>query len=388
MINFNNFTFNKSALPADLSKKNEFYSDLELQFYEEIVKSEAAKEYFSQYNSNVIESFIKSYASKKVHLVQCSEYYERLYLEKETTYLNYQKKAENILMAILQKKLFNMQLLWRAGKMNIDGIDIAYDFQFWGKYITACPFISPITKNEVEMMKDYLMRDHNADQFDHNSQISWQDYDTFMAKNKIGLSEEMPVWYEFCDIRMGTGNLLILPNHKGEKEEFYLNLNREEIQKHNPPKIYPKIDAKPVICGYGKDLINFSRHFESDNYFIELFKYYDFYEENENKDPNYDDISEAIDHLFSADRPVYFSSHLNWDKAIIDAVNKYSNTRIVELIDFVYEEYMLMKELGISKCKTHEKIKEAYEKDLIVRIFRESILKGRILNNEPADFNY
>lgn len=388
MMNFNNFTFNKSSVPEDQNKKNDFFKDLEQQFYEEIITSKVAQEYFSQYNSNVIDSFIKSYVSKKVHLVQCYEYYERLYLEKETTDLNYQKKAENLLMAILQKKLFNLQLLWRAGKMDIDGIDMSYDFQFWGKYISSCPFIMQIAENEVEMIKEYLLLDNDVDQFDRYSSISWQDYDRIMAKDKRGLPLEMPDWYEFYDIRMGSGKLLILPNYKGAKEEFYLNLNHEEIRKKNPPKTNYQIDPKPIICGYGKDLIDFSRYFESDKYFIELFRYYDFYEEKENRDPNFDDINEAIELLFTSDRPVYFSNQLNWDKAIIDSAKRYSNTRIVESIDFVYEEYLMMKELGISKYKSKEKIKETYDKDMIVRLYRESILRGRVLNGEPADFNY
>lgn len=104
----------------DLSKKVQFFKDLQQQFYEEISASEEAKEYFSKYYPSSVDSFIKSYASKKVHLAQCYEYYERLYSEKETANLDYQKKAENMLIAILQKKLFNIQLQWRAGKIDID----------------------------------------------------------------------------------------------------------------------------------------------------------------------------------------------------------------------------------------------------------------------------
>lgn len=272
--------------------------------------------------------------------------------------------------------------------MDIDGIDMSYDFQFWGKYVGSCPFISQITENEVEMIKEFLLLDNDVDQFELYSNISWQDYDSMMAKDKRGLPLEMPEWYEFYDMRMGSGTLLILPNHKGAKEEYYLNLNREENRKKSPPNSYSPVDPRPIICGYGKDLIDFSRYYESDKYFIELFKYYAFYEKNENRDPNFDDITEAIELLFTADRPVYFSRNLNWDKAIMDAAKKYSNTRIVELVDFVYEEYLLMNDLGISKYKSKEKIKEAYKQDMIVRLYRESILNGRRLNGEPADFNY
>jgi hypothetical protein len=143
-----------------------------------------------------------------------------------------------------------------------------------------------------------------------------------------------------------------------------------------------------MIIGYGRDITDFAQYFESDKYFIELFKYYSFYQEIGNRDPNGEDISEAIEILFNADRPIHFQSHLNWDKAILEAVRRYSNTRIVEAIDFVFEQYNLMKDLRISTYENEETIREEYEKDMIIGIYRDAILKGRVLNGEPADFNY
>jgi hypothetical protein len=388
MLNFSNFKFNKSSVPEDPVKKNEFYKDLEQQFIEEINASESAKEYFSSYSDYSIKSFIKSYASRKVHLAQCYDYYERLYFNKENSDLNYQKQAEKVLFTILQKKLFNIQLLWRAGKMDIHEIATSFDFQFWEKHIASCPFVPSITENEVELIKDYLLQNSNTKQPEDYRDTSWQDYDSIMAKDERGLPIEMPDWYEFYDLRMGTGQLLLLPNDKGAKEEFYMALYRQEILRKNPPKDNSPVDPKPGIYGLGKEFVDFSRYYETDKYFIELFKYYDFSIEEDYRDPNYDDIKTAIQVLFSADRSVYFSKHLNWDKAIIDAVNRYTTIRIVESIDFVYEDYKMMRELGISKYESKEVIRAEYEKESIAAIYRDYILRGRILNGEPADFNY
>ena len=388
MINFDHFTFNKAVLPTDASKINEFFQELEQTFYTELVNSKRAKEYLKNYSSYSIDGFIKSYASKKAHLAQCYDFYQQTYLEKESTDLGYQKKAEDLLLAILQKKLFNMQLLWRAGDLEIDGIEICYDFQFWEKYIASCPFINPITENEVEMAKDFLLLDSEVDQFERYSGVSWQDYDDNMARDEHGNLRDMPEWYDFYDRRMGTDILLLLPNYKGAREEFYMTLTCEENKKNNPSKNEYKVDKKQVIIGYGRDITDFAQYFESDKYFIELFKYYSFYQEMENRDPNGDDIREAIEILFTADRPVYFPSHLNWDQAIIETARRYSNTRIVEAIDFVFEQYNLMKDLGISKYEPIEKIKEEYKKDMIVGIYKDSILKGRVLNGESRNFKY
>lgn len=388
MINFKHFSFNKAFIPADADKKGEFFKDLERKFYAELVTSQRARVYLQNYCSYSIDSFLKSYASKKAHLAQCYEFYQQIYLEKENADLGYQKKAENLLMAILQKKLFNMQLLWRARQMDIEGIQICYDFQFWEKHIASCPFIPPITETEIEMIKDYLLLDNDADQFERYSGISWQDYDTNMIRDEQGLLGEMPDWYEFYDLRMGTGTLLLLPNPKGDREEFYLNLTRIENRKTNPSKFEYRADYKPIIIGYGKDLIEFAQHFESDKYFIELFKYYNFYQDLESQDPNRDDIRAAVEILFTADRPVHFSPDLNWDKSIVKTAKRYYNTRILEALDFVFEQYNLMKDLGISKYSNLNKIKDEYQNDIILGIYRDSILKGRQLNGEPCDFNY
>jgi hypothetical protein len=388
MINFDHFAYNKTILPEEANIKTKFFEELEQIFYKELIHSEKAIEYFKNYSSFSIEGFMKSYASKKAHLVQCYEFYQQTYLEKETTDLGYQKKAEDLLMSILQKKLFNMQLLWRAGKLDIDGIQLCYDFQFWEKYIASCPFIDPITDSEVEMIKDFLMLSSEEDQFEHYNGVSWQDYDGNMIRDEHGVLQDMPEWYDFYDMRMGTDTLLLLPNHKGAREEFYMGLTREENRKNNPPKNEFKVDPKPIIIGYGRDITDFAQYFESDKYFIELFKYYSFYQEMENRNPNGEDIREALDILFNADRPIHFLPHLNWDQAIMEASRRYSNTRTIETIDFVFEQYNLMKDLGISHYENTEKIKEEYEKDMIIGIYRDSILKGRVINGEPPDFNY
>ena len=134
MINFDQFSYNKSTFPADEFERKQFFKKLEQTFYEEIKSSAVAKEYFSNYSDYSVESFVKTYASRKSHLVQCYEFYSGAYHEKEISELKFQKSAEEMLGLILQKKLFNMQLLWRAGQLEIEEIVISYDFQFWEKH--------------------------------------------------------------------------------------------------------------------------------------------------------------------------------------------------------------------------------------------------------------
>ncbi len=388
MINFDDFIYNKALVPSDAKEKTEFYKSLEQKFCDEIANSDAAKEYFKQFNPTSIDGFIKSIARQKISLVQSYEYYERLYNEKETLELGFQDQAEEMLEIILQKKLFNMQLLWRAGKLNIEGVDIAYDFEFWESNIASCPFVAPIEEHEVEILKDFLLHSNDYDEMLDHSYTSLQDYDSIMEKDKNGLPDDMPAWYDFYDMRMGTGALLILPNHKGAKEDYYMECSRKASKRDNPPTTAAApVDQRPYLYGFGEELTKYINTCETDAYFIELFKYYDFVN-NKNNIRSEDDITLAIDTLLNADRPVYMSGHLPWDEAILEAANKYKATKIAEALDSAYEEYLLRRDLGISGNQTTAEIYANNHKDTICQLYRKGILNGRKFCGEPEDFNY
>ncbi len=388
MINFDDFIYNKTQVPQNANEKSEFFKNLEQQFQDEVANSEVAKEYFKQFNESSISGFIKSFAHQKASLAQSYEYYERLYNETETRELGFQNKAEEMLEAILQKKLFNMQLLWRAGKLKIEGVDIGYDFQFWESHITSCPFVAPIEEHEVEILRDFLLHSNDCDEMVQHSYISWQDYDSIMEKDENGLPENMPAWYDFYDMRMGTGALLILPDHKGAKEEFYLELNREAMRKENPEKPNPTpVDSRPTLFGFEEEFTKFANSCETDDHFVELFKYFDYAIKKRNSRFD-EDVEYAIETLSNADRPVYMSAHLKWDEAIIEAANKYRATKIAEALDPAYEEYLLRRSLGISGNQTTEELRGINSRDSICKMYRTAILNGRKFGGEPADFNY
>ena len=70
MINFDDFIYNKALIPDDAKEKKEFFKNLEQKFCDEIANSEAAKEYFKQFNPTSIDGFIKSIAHQKLSLAQ------------------------------------------------------------------------------------------------------------------------------------------------------------------------------------------------------------------------------------------------------------------------------------------------------------------------------
>ena len=393
MVGFDDFEYNKELFPKDEEENRLYFKQLQAKFIEEINNSEKAKEFFKKYREDSIESFVKYYVHHKAMLVQYYDYYNRLYEEFEHYDHQYQKKAEHALLAILQKKLFNMQILWRANQLKINGIEMGYDFQFWERHIKSCPFIPPIEEHEKDLMKQYLQNTDNLENDFFDSHFFWwQDYYELTQKYDDDSMDNMIDWYEYYDSILGTGALLNLPNIRYDLEEFYMNLAREErkkeFEKNNAASNPVKIDKRKSLHSFGYDFFKFAKYYETDKHFLQLFRASEYNHKKDDRDPPPEAIEHAIDILETADRKVYLPSHLNWDEAIIAGANKYVNTKIAESLDAAYDEYKMLIELGMFADKSEEEIKKLYEKDDIVKMYRNSILMGRRLNGEPEDFNF
>ncbi len=393
MVGFDDFEYNKELFPKDEDENRLYFKQLNAKFVEEINNSEKAKEFFKNYREDSVGSFVKYYVNHKTMLVQYYDYYNRLYEEFEHYDHKYQKKAEYVLLAILQKKLFNMQILWRANQLKIDGIEMCFDFQFWEKYIKSCPFVPPIEEHEKDLMKQYLksIDEQENDIFDSHF-FWWQDYHELTRKYDDDSMDNMLDWYEYYDSMLGTGALLSLPDERDKLEEFYMDLarqeRRKEFEKTAAASKPVKIDNRKSLFSFGSDFYEFAKYYETDKHFQQLFKASEYNYNKDDRDPPPEAIEHAIEILETADRKVYLPSHLNWDEAIIAGANKYVNTKIAESLDAAYDEYKMLIELGMFADKTEEEIKKLYEEDDIVKMYRNSILTGRRLNGEPEDFNF
>jgi hypothetical protein len=392
MLEFDGFIYHESRIPKE---QPDFFKDLEKKFSDEITQSPKAKAYFEKFKTSGVEYFIRSYARTKTNLVKYYQSYNSKYREYEEYEYNFHKRAERALYLILQKKLFNMQLKWRAGQLKFEsnlkdlsapGLDVCVDFIFWESHIASCPFIEPITGHEKDIMKEYLMtvvpNRYGSDIDDRYGE--WQRYYEIMEKDENGDFNNMPDWYEFYDLRTGTGLLLLLPDLRGKKEDFYCDLGAEKQASIAPVPV--EEDNRPGLFGYGQDIIDFAGVYETDKYFVQLFKGYEVEYRENNRQVTPEEIRYAIEDLASADRVVTLPAHLNWDEAIVYAAKKYVNTKTAEALDIVYDEYLMRHELGIKSIEDNSELSDFYM-DLSRKV-KEAVLKGRVKNGEPADFDY
>ena len=387
MLNFNNFAYHKISIPDNAAEKKTFLEDLKQKFVTEMKESQVCCDYLKQFNPNSTERFMNDYAEKKVSFLESFDYLMRIYNQEENE--KYLVKAREVLSHILQKKLFNLQLQWRAGLVDFDEIQTSYDFNFWEKHVEYCPFIPPITNNELELMKKYLIMNFFSS-FD-DADIG-QIYFSLMEKDEEGLYPNMPDWYDFYDSMFGNGQLLLLPNIKGDKEQHYLDIayaaNNKEIEeqnKNNPPTPYI-----PSIHAFYTDLYNFVEQCEQDEYFKTLFNIWhrETYPEFYDKEYDREFVDSAIDVLESADRPITLPQGVVWHQAIINAAERYTTDRILEALDPVYEEYATLVDLGITKRYTPEEEQQARESTYYFKSATDMILKGRELCGEPRNFDF
>lgn len=388
-MNFEDFTYNTSNVPKNYDQKTIFFEELKNKFYGEIKKNRYLHNYFDTYNTDSVESFMLNYATKKAHLAENYSYYiNEIYQYKELEYREITEKTFNL---ILQKKLWNMQLQWRANQIDIKEIRVTWDFLFWSRNISSCPFLPKVTASEVEILKQFLSDSSFMNQTD-GWYYNWQNYDELMYKDEDD-DISLPEWYEFYDNHMGTGLLLQLPNLRGEKEDYYGDIGRqyflEKSKKEikDPPPTYAEIP--PHIFSDSKEMLKFAQTFEEDKHFVELFNlnnelYNQRSTENEISDF---EIDKAIDLLKEAEFPVQINGGSDWRKAIVQCSQQYLNSIVINEIDTVFEEYKMLSEIGLSK-NDNESILNEYDNDSLTDIIIRNVLKGRELCGEPPTLDY
>ncbi len=351
------------------------------QWHNEMMASEAIRNYLNQYSERSAENFVDQYIFYKNLWYKHGELYGRL---QENEALRFDTAARKYLTYIQQKKLFDLQCNWRAGNLQISGVDICWDFLVWGDDILNCPFIEPITEDDLELCSQYLYK-FNGQTDEYWSGTNWQEYESIKMGYETDNEEgEYPDFYEFIDERKGTGLLLQLPDLKGSKEEFYRTLvfaARREADAASQDTQEPPIqkEEKPFLFLHATDeLERFVMTFESKE-MRRLYKSYTW--QNRNRDAM-ESVYQNIEFLISADEDIPVEANHNWMNAIELAVQKCKARKTAESLAAAWEQYMINIQTGIAFPKErqiHEELRDQVA---------EQILTGRKLNGEPADFNF
>lgn len=357
---------------------------------DELRNNPVIQQYFSKFDKNSVDGFIRNYAVKKsVYVTQGPV----IINSREQQELKFKVLAEEALWSIQQKKLFNLQCQWRAEQIKLKGIEHSAQFFLLSANIQHCPYITPISRVELDLYINYLESGNVGNLYWLDS---WQDYESFKSdhlhfidaddSDRNMMATRIPAWYSFYDYHMGTDILMTLPDTRGEKEKKYRSLARkhqsQEIKKQNLTR---KHDRRPFINPFDNNVIeNFINEFEDKK----LFKYFKAVEGFNNKLEANIDVEEAINTLKQACEAISLNSSEDWREAIIESAKNFELKQIASILPVVFQEYHFRRESGINYSLSEIDKKKTESAFQLCETTRKQILLGRMLSGEQEDFNF
>jgi len=339
------------------------------------------------YNSSSVDRFIKEYARTKVNILEWGPKKEE-WSENDETQWN--DSAYEALIQIQQKKLFDLQCLWRAGNIDIKEILISNDFNTWEHDVMNCPFVPPVTRQEIDLYIQYLLSNNYEDEAEV-SMVRWQNYDDMKdAYNNDDADVNFPEWYDFYNSRMGTGVYLTFPDIRGDQEHFYRKLSHEydSVVKLAEKQQTPPSSAEqrlPMLWSSDKAQLKWFVYTFEDKETQELAELSNAFMDIDDYDFNWENDKDL---LLSLTEPVPVLPWYNWREALHRAANMYKRNKIVQAMPLAYESYCIRREAGIPfETNSHDDSWKDIKKD-VRQIIIDQIIEGRVLNGEPPDLNF
>lgn len=357
----------------------------EEQLRKEMAGNVAMQAWFKNFDDYQVDGFLSMYVThKKMWLEYAANYIN----DQEEAPIRWVNKASEHLPIIQQKKLFDLQCQWRAEKLDLPGIIICADFRVWEYDILNCPFLEPISREDIDLYAEYLLHENPDTGCLAGGDENWQEYDEIIdAYNTDNEHCNFPEWYDFYNARRGTAMYMTLPDIRGQKEEAYEDLARKQQQEErekDPAYVEPApYDPSKFLSYYDEHRRNwFVKTFETKEV-QELYATWEWKHRNSEME---EDLEYYIDVLMDADEPVAMPANYNWQDAIKQAANSFVNKKTAEALPEAWEQYMMKKQMNIAFSSETELLHKSF---LNLKKFREDmILLGRKLCCEPEDFNF
>lgn len=361
---------------------------IRLQTEQELRTNPVYHDFFQQFNAASVESFIRSYARRKAFYLTRG----RAYLVQEDPHMfRYKSLAEECIWAIQQKKLFNMQCQWRAEQVRLKGVEHSSQFQFLGSNIQHCPYITPVSKVELDLFIRFLKSDRASLDVNYDD---WQDYEAIKAEYQSGViptidgeyEQQIPAWYRFYDSYMGTSALLDLPDVRGEKEKRYRSIARqrqlEQIKLHGCTR---ELDERPYLSVHDAAVFeSFAMEFEDPH----TLRYCKAVESFQRQLEEQLDLDQALEKLRSAHVTISIKANADWKSAIVEAARQFEFGQIASMLPAVLEEYHFRLENGINFPQSLMDKKRSEQAFIVCENAKRQILDGRKILGEPENMRF
>ena len=279
-------------------------------------------------------------------------------------------EANERMWEIQQKKLFNLQCEWRAGLLDLPGVETGAEFAAWGNDITRCPLLSPISPDDVALYRAYLLSDDCVDVgADVMGQPNWQEYDLFRQWHRLeeagsdspghdlgqhlpaGMQDSFgnlfnllfryPEWYAYYDLYRGTGPLLRLPDERGAAPS-------PALPAESPPPETPPGPPEPALRHLNADDLKLSetliKRFESRKV-LGFMRALEFQPE---QDAKTEATYAVYEELGEAREPVPVAAGYDWRECLRLAQVAHEKRTLAGALPAVYRDYCLREQTGIA----------------------------------------
>ena len=356
--------------------------------YRELVAELRQNEYIQKlvegYHPMCLQNIIDDYAQKKLYWMEWGEQSKDWVRHVDEEWI---EDAHARLEEIQQKKLFDLQCRWRAETITLPKIRVSDDFEKWSKNILNCPFLSPITPEEMAMYEQYI-RSNNFEE--RTFKEDWQNYDEIKEAYQDENSYcEVPEWYDFHNSCTGASTFLLLPDIRGQKEGFYITLVRESdkrlIEQKSKTVSTPQAPAetRPFLKYHENNFLAWFVKTFDDAETQELFsKSWDnIYKNNNDDDGEWEDWETMVTELNSAEKPFPMQPWHDWRDALRRTHLEFKKEMLLLAMPIAYEQYLTTIELGLGFAQPDE---DPFEDNW----YADMILEGRVLNKEPKNFKF
>lgn len=387
----------KEPLPDDFMNeqinRNKDAIELSNKIIHELTTKKKYKKYFEQYNPESVKHFIRSYAFYKSNLYAIGPTYK--YLDESHKSI-FKDKAKEYLHLIQQEKLVRLQFEWNKETMKLEGIECNPDFYYYYEFPFECPFLPPITKDEIDDLYFFLMSDEfyshefNSDQrYSSLFEETFRQFEDVYVFDDDDQNEGLPKYHYFLMEKYRLKPLLSDSLIRAKKENIYINMGREELRnfymkqgeemKKNPRKDY---DYRPQLRIYNHEILRkFIAAFEKP----EILKYYDvMYRERKKGDDGA--TNSAIHYLEKVKEQVTVIANDNWRTGIIEAAEKNKREKAARALYEVFDTYQKHIETKKTPFIKKENPGQTLSKSKVYH--RRNLLRGRELAGEPRDFNF
>lgn len=364
---------------------NETQSDKE-QLIASWLANPTAKAWLDRFQSADVPNFLENYYEKRKMWLT---YGKNRAKDRQYWLTIDQHQAERALFFIQQKKLWDLQIQWRAGSAVVPEARHCEDWEMLELRIRNLDFLPPITASEVEILKDWLLDFKLCRSIYH--QFPWQKYSYYVRNNMPDDIASMPTFYDYWDMRHKVVPLWrVLPDLRSSKEWKYAYAARKaafaasEAANPSPARVLPILDEeddRPWLNIYGDHTNEFIKIVD-DHVMLECKLALE--EHDRHKDDH--ELKDAITQLQNAQVEVPIEANKDWREGIIVAAWKYERTRLVGALDVAFAKYEFNRSLGIAYPEPDPVRVAEFQRQLDMHA--KEILDGRELMGEPRNFDF